>query len=68
MKPNAIRKKAAKECADQEAARAMWRKVMDEFPDVGRRELDKGRLAMLTVIAEGGTIEDGASAAREVLS
>lgn len=68
MKPNAIRNKAAKACADQEAARTMWRKVMSEFPDADRRELDKGRLAMLTAIADGGTIDDGVAAARAVLS
>lgn len=68
MKPNTIRNKAIKVCTDQEAARAMWRKVMSEFPDADRRELDKARLAMLETIADGGSIDDGARAAREVLS
>lgn len=68
MKPNAIRNKALKVCEDQESARATWRKIMDEFPDANQRELDAGRLAMLKAIADGGSIEDGANAAREVLS
>ena len=66
MKPNTVRNKALKTCADQEAARAMWRKLMAEFPDADRRELNRRRLAMLEVIADGGSIEDGAAAARAV--
>ena len=68
MKPNTVRNKALKACDDQEAARAMWRKVMAEFPDAEKRELDRRRLAMLKVIADGGSIEDGAAAARAVTS
>lgn len=67
MKPNTIRDKALKACADQQqAAREMWRKVMAEYPDAEKRELDRRRLAMIKVIADGGSIDDGAAAARAV--
>lgn len=67
MKPNTIRDRALKVCADQEAARTMWRNVMSEFPCAEKHELDRRRLAMLKTISEGGSIEDGAAAARKVL-
>ncbi len=65
MKPNAIRDKALTKCADQEAARAAWSRVYEARPEfsgtnaryVERKEVTAARLAMLSVLAGGGTIE-----------
>lgn len=80
---NAIREKAAAICAKagtQAEARAAWIEVSDEImavadasdsPDRGyhmRASMDRARLAMLSAIVDGATIQDAATAARSTFT
>ncbi len=67
MTPNQIRDKALQVCADPEAARVAWDDVRTD-PRCHGKVARAARLAMLTVIAEGGTIKAAKKAAREVLA
>lgn len=69
MKPNTIRDKAlAKLTADErDRARAAWGKVRSD-PRCHGKVARAARLAMLTVLADGGTIAAAKKAAKAVLA
>lgn len=68
MKPNTIRNKALNACDYQEEARKIWRRVLDDHPGADVYAQRGARLAMLHVIADGGSFEEAEKAAREALS
>lgn len=66
MTPNQIRDKALKVCRDHEGARAAWKKIADD-PRCHGKTAVAARLAMLSALADGKSIESAKRAARKVL-
>lgn len=67
MTPNQIKNKALKRCADQQAAQEAWRRVSADSRCHGKTSR-AARLAMLTVLADGGTVAAAEKAGWEALS
>ncbi|MCY0150908.1 hypothetical protein OEG84_25210 [Hoeflea sp. G2-23] len=72
MKPNTLRNKALKAAAANpdysvELARQRWQAVFADHPDASDEQKTAARLAMITIIAAKGSLEDAEKAARKVL-
>lgn len=66
---NAIRDKAEKQCTlfgDRERAKQAWLRIFNDHKD--HPEIFDARVAMLSSLADGDTIEAAENAARKVLA